>query len=687
MNRALLKLGLLAALSLLQPTLAADKLTYHVDSARSGWNARETALTPARVGSPIFGQLWSTPQLDSFEATPPRLFATPLYVSQIAMPNPEGGSQPVPLSVIYAASATGFVYAINVRTRGAVPAGTILWRRKLTAQPCRRGSLGILGTPVIDKTAMRIYVSFCDETELWQAAALDLRSGEPIAGWPVRLDANAVNATGINRNGDNQFPATFAHVQRSALNLSPDGSRLYVTFGGEPTSGWLLALDTKRPRVASAFSASRKTSEGVGGMWGAGGPAVDASGHIYVSTGSSVINTLANLGVAGVFPDSPGNWGQSVIKLADSPSTGLSLAGSYTPFNYCQAGARDMDLGASTPALIDLARSKSATPHLLALGGAKQGNAYLLDRVHLPGSLTQRQPCSEDSSTDRSLLAPEPQPQFGRRGPLNVFGPYTEMDGMGDQARSRSTLAHFRNRSGQDYLFVTGSSKSGVTQSVSAAPSLVRLRIHTEPGTPAFLRLDRAQDSLVLQNPGSPVVSSNGTRQAIVWILDINKPRSASLYGLDPPQPVLYAVDAESMQIVWRSKSGELGPSGKYNEPTVVDGLVIVGTDRIQAFGMRGSRQGARAITAPITAPMTNDPAPGSPQAVTPRDIEAGQQLYAERCRACHDSNQSGIPATDQLSKLKADAIVEKVLLGSMQTQALGLSERQLGQIAAFLTK
>jgi hypothetical protein len=451
-----------------------------------------------------------------------------------------------------------------------------------------------------------------------------------------------------------------------------------------PVAG-LLALDTKRPRVASAFSASRKTSEGVGGMWGAGGPAVDVEGHIYVSTGSSVINTLANMGVAGVFPDSPGNWGQSVIKLADSPSTGLSLAGTYTPFNYCQAGARDMDLGASTPALIDLAPAKTSTPYLLALGGAKQGNAYLLDRSKLPGSLTQRQACSEDSSTDRSLLAPEPQPQFGRRGPLNIFGPYTEMDGMGDQARSRSTLAHFRSARGTDYLFVTGSSKSGATQSVSAAPSLVRLRIHAEPGKPSFLRLDRSHDSLVLQNPGSPVVSSQGARAAIVWILDINKPRSASLYGLDPPQPVLYAVDADSMQVIWRSQPGELGPSGKYNEPTVVDGLVVVGTDRIQAFGMRGPRQGLEFVSVPMPGPVASGSSPGNARVVTAEDIATGQQLYAERCRACHDSNESGIPPTAKMSALKTDVIVEKLLLGSMQTQALGLSERQIGQIAVFL--
>jgi outer membrane protein assembly factor BamB len=674
---------LLITLGSLQACWATDKLTYHVDRARSGWNARETVLTPANVASPRFALQWSTPPLDSFAATPARLFATPLYVASVNVT--VDGRKRQRLSVIYAASATGFVYAINARTRGGVPAGAQLWRRRLTDQPCRRGSLGILSTPVIDLRMQRLYVSFCDERDLWQAVALDLRDGRMIAGWPVRLDAGTINAPGINRNGANRFPESFAHVQRSALNLSPDGARLYVSFGGEPTSGWLLALDTLQPRVASAFSATRKTEEGVGGMWAAGGPAVDNRGHIYLSTGSSVLNTLADLGVAGVFPDSPGNWGQSVIELTDSRSTGLTLAGTYTPFNYCQAGSRDMDLGASSPILVDLAANSSSTPHLLALGGAKQGNAYLLDREQLPGSLTQRQPCSDDAASDRSLLAPEPQPQFGRRGPLNIFGPYTERDGMGDQARSRSTLAHFRNAAGIDYLFATGSAKTGAAQSVSAAPGLVRLRIMSRPEQPSYLRLDRAHDSLVLQNPGSPIVSSHGTRNAIVWILDSNKPRSASLYGLQAPQPVLYAVDAESMRLLWRSNPGELLPSGKYNEATVADGLVIVGTDRIQVFGLGSA---GRPRLSPTRATMS----PGSASTATPvvpaagaADLADGGRLYAERCRACHESSQSGIPPVEKLYGQKADAIVEKLLLGSMQTQALGLTEQQIGQIALYL--
>lgn len=678
---AALLVSLAVTAGLLQEARATDKLTFHVDAARTGWNSQERLLTPSRVAGPRFGQLWSSATFDRSGATPPRLFATPLYVADV----PAAGA------VIYAATSTGFVYALRAQASPAAPAGSMLWRQQLTPQPCRRGSLGILGTPVIDRSRQRLYVSYCDEESLWNLAALDIRTGAIVRGWPVRLGAEAINAPGINRNGSNQFPAVLAHLQRSALNLSADGARLYVSFGGEPTSGWLVAVDTNAGRVASAFSATARTEEGVGGMWAAGGPALDERGHIYMSTGSSVLNTLANRGIAGVFPDSPGNWGQSVIELRDAPPAGLTLAGTYTPFNYCQAGARDMDLGASSPALIDLAQSSGPVRYLLALGGAKQGNAYLLDRRQLPGSLQQRQPCSTDASSDRSLLAPEPQPQFARRGPLNVFGPYTEADGMGDQARSRSTLAHWRNARGEDYLFLTGAAKTGPQQTVSAAPSLVRLRIVTARDRSPYLRFDRAHPDLVLQNPGSPVVSSHGRRGAIVWILDINTPRSASLYGPNAPRPVLYAIDAASLRLLWRSQPGELGPSGKYNEPTVVDGQVIVGTDRIQVFGLRGrsSRESSAlaALDSSAATEVASDRAPTATPTDAAADLAAGRELFAARCQACHDSGQSGIPPTIELRRLKADLIVEKTLLGSMQTQALGLSERQIGQIALYLTQ
>ena len=95
----------------------------------------------------------------------------------------------------------------------------------------------------------------------------------------------------------------------------------------------------------------------------------------------------------------------------------------------------------------------------MVLVGGKQGNGYLLNRDQMPGSITRRPPCSDDSSTDLSLLAPNVQAHFGKRGPLSVFGPYTTDFGWYEFAKSRTTAAYFQDKDGNNYIIATGHTK------------------------------------------------------------------------------------------------------------------------------------------------------------------------------------------------------------------------------------
>ena len=199
----------------------------------------------------------------------------------------------------------------------------------------------------------------------------------------------------------------------------------------------------------------------------------------------------------------------------------------------------------------------------------------------------ERRPCSEDSETDQSLLSPEPQPQFGKRGPLNIFGPYSDTEGMLDRAKNRATPAYFRTAAGDEYLFYSGNNKDPQDTQASVAPSLVRLRLLRKAGVDPYLQLDGRAMDFVLQNPGPPVVSSNGSQDAIVWVLDENAPRSALLTGPRAPQPILYAIDPNTLKVIWKTDPGLLQASGKYNSPTIADGNVYVGTDRVVAFGIK----------------------------------------------------------------------------------------------------
>jgi hypothetical protein len=566
--------------------------TFHGDRQRLGWNARETALTPASVASPAFGELWSSPVFDSLDldgvSYAPHLYASPLYIRDVPLTGGEFAGHTA--SVVVAATSTGYVYAVAARSADVAP-GTVVWRRQLgraSVVPHLDGGvpMGILSTPIVDLEARpaRLYAVAADVVAGWQAFALDLSSGEVASGWPVRIDDRALQP--VNLNGPARFQAASVMSQRGALNLSPDGGLLYVAFGSyvDGGAGWLVAVDTRQAKLASAFSVAPSVEPVAnGGIWSSGGPALDASGRVYATTGNSQPDSAS----------SPGVWGQSL--LVWDPR--LHLLGTYTPFNYCALDAGDIDLSGSSPVVLpELDAASVATPRLVAFGG-KQGTVYLVDRETLvpsPGAnaggasrTDRRPPCSADSTTDRSLLPPDPQPQYQARGPLNVFGPYSERYGQGDWAKMRSTPAYFTQADGSSVLFVSGSSRAAEDSTQAVPPGVARLRVVTSAGQAAYLAVEATANDVAFLSPGSPVVtSSRDASNALVWVLDADVPRAQPLVGPAVPLPVLYALDADTLQVVWRSAPDALGVGGKYSTPAIADGVVYVGTDRIQAFGL-----------------------------------------------------------------------------------------------------
>ncbi len=588
MRLPLLVTGALLCASLLATPAAAaagvareDVLTSHADRRRTGWMSSETVLTPAMVAGGQFGKLWETPALDGYGQYPARLYASPLFVDGLKITS--GAQAGKTFKTIIAASSTGFVYAISAERAGPVAPGTVLWKTQL-APPCvlswDASAMGVLGTPIVEKTRRTLYVSSCSAEKGWQVYALSLASGKVLSGWPVSIADKALADPRINRNPhDGPSPeikpqAWRFYIQRGALNLSPDDRYLYVTLG--QARGWLAAIDTRRKKLASSFSVTPLPQDAVGGIWASTGVSIDAAGYVYAVSGASAVRQE---------PERLRNWSQSFLQFEPLTSAGLTLHGVYTPFNYCRTLARDIDLGSSGAALIPPRPGEKDTDQLFAIGG-KQGNAYLVSRSGLTPPGTERRVCNDDSESDLSLLGPQPQPQFGRRGPLNVFGPYSDSDGMSDRAKNRATPAFFRDAGGQEFLFYAGTTKDPADTRIAIAPGLVRVRLTRPADAPPYLQVDKASD-FVLQNPGPPIVSSNGGADGIVWVFDENARRSVPLVGPGAPEPVLYAVDARTLDILWKTKEGELSASGKYNSPTIAKGKVFIGTDRVVAFGMK----------------------------------------------------------------------------------------------------
>jgi hypothetical protein len=485
-----------------------------------------------------------------------------------------------------------------------VPAGTTLWRAdlvnpdipprldsRLDGEPKFGGiAVGTLATPVLDRATETLYVTAMDAgtdgaLPSWKLFALDTASGSVRPGWPVVFSPDAVKVK--NTNGPASFdPDARVLSQRSALVLSPDGSRVYVAFGGywDEAVGWIVAVDTRAKAIAASFSGAPDPATGHAnaGMWGPGGPAIDDAGRVYVTTGNSPENAGPN--------GTPRTWGNSLVRLTPE----LALESVYTPYDYCALDGRDVDIAGSSPVLLP--------PGLVALGG-KAGVVYLLDRDTMPAAGLGRASCAktwEDAATDVSLLPPDPAAPYCDgypadpcappsastrcvRGPLWVFGPQGD-DASIDHAKMRTTPAFFSDDGGHAYLFVAGTTKAGRCTPATTPPSVVRLEVRTSADGTRYLARDAADQELSLVNPGSPVVSSHGGEDPIVWVVDQNARRTQPLLDPATPSPVLYALDGRTMRVLWRTAPNQLEPGGKYTTAAIAHGRVFVATDRLHAF-------------------------------------------------------------------------------------------------------
>src|SRR5258707_8229207 len=265
-------------------------LMFHGDRERSGWNPNETLLTPANVGGGNFGVLWDmTAPLDGdASGNPPHLYAAPLYVDTVVMTTPDLAG--LPFSVVFAASNTNHLYAICANDpNGVVPPGTILWSQYLGPASCCYDSIvqGIYGTPAIDlnPNPPRMYVAA--DTNVAPAGrkcrvfALDITKGNVLHGWPLIVDNSTVGDAappGILQNGPAHFESTGTIAQRGGLNLSLDGSLLYVPFGGynDTAAGFMVAMatgvPTGSPSIQSAYAGGRSSGPGHSGIWCSAGP-------------------------------------------------------------------------------------------------------------------------------------------------------------------------------------------------------------------------------------------------------------------------------------------------------------------------------------------------------------------------------------------------------------------------------
>lgn len=352
---------------------AADVLTSRNNLERTGVNAQETVLTPAKVNARNFGKLWSL-YADG------QVVAQPLYVSRLKV---ETGAVQGSLNAVLIATMHNTVYLYDADNERAAPQGRTqpLWATWL-GQPRPGGKdidmwstsdpeWGILGTPVIDAAKTTVYLvawhdDSGDRNYHYRLHALRLKDGSE-AMPPVELQA----------------PGLDARKQKQRTGLLLLNSVLYIGLGGDGSGGLLLAHDAATLQQRASWQVT--PTGGDGGLWQAGNPpAADAQGNLYVMTGNGSFNA-----------DSGGsNYGMSFVKLR-LEGNAFVVKDWFAPCNQAFLTGGDWDLGSSGPILIPGTN--------LILGAGKWPQTFLLSTDRMGHYTPPPQPSASQCANPSAL--------------------------------------------------------------------------------------------------------------------------------------------------------------------------------------------------------------------------------------------------------------------------------------------
>jgi len=498
-----------------------DVVTYKYDVMRTGQNPAEATLTPSNVNSATFGKLRNL-MVDGL------VDAQPLYLSKLTV---AGATH----NVVFVATEHDSVYAFDADT------GATLWQMSLIrageTTSDNRGcgqvtpEIGITSTPVIDRNAgahgtIFVVAMTKDASSNYHQRlhALDVVTGQELGAGPTEITA-VFGAT------------TFApgqYKERAALLLN--NGTVYTTWASHcddgPYGGWIIALSestlaiTNALNIALGASGSGYASQGPSIWMSGGGPAADSAGNVYVLTANGRFDTTLN---AGGFP-SGGDYGNSFVKISSSGGT-LAVDDYFAMSGEVAESTSDTDLGSGGVMLLPDMTDAHGTLRQLAVGAGKDGNLYVVDRNNM-GKFT---------SVGNNI--------------------WQELDGvLGGGVFA--TPAYFNH---SIYYGPVGNSLK--------AFSLTNALLSTSPTTQTATRFTY---------PGTfPVVSANGTANAIVWAYENTSPAVLHAYAASNLANELYNSNQAA------NGRDQFGAGNKYIAPVVADGKVFVATtNSVAVFGL-----------------------------------------------------------------------------------------------------
>jgi hypothetical protein len=551
-----LPIFMLSALSLYAQV---DVLTQHGNQQRTGWNSQETTLNQTNVKPGFFGKLFSYPVDD-------QVYAQPLVATQVNIPGV--GVR----NVVYIATVNNSVYCFDA---DSLPASGAYWHISLTPAGTRppmnsdmtgacsgaysdfTGNIGIVGTPVINKSAGTIYLvsrSLNTGTGVFSQYlhALDITNGQEKGGSPVPITATTTGSGPGNVNGVITFNPQHQNQRPGLLLLN---GIVYIGYSShcdwDPYVGWVLGYDATSLQQKYVYADCRD-DEGGGGIWMAGsGPAADSLGNIFLSTGNGQTGLNND-------PTNPRDRGASMLRLVPSGDS-LAIADYFTPLNYAELDDADLDLGGSECMFV---------PGLnWIFTGCKDGTLYVCNAYDL----------GQYNGSNNNVI---------------------QSISLGPNAHLRSSFSYYKGTS--DEFIYTWSENTAL----KAWP------VDRSAGD-----LDSAEVvTSGLQGPAGNtgaqlVISSNGSvdSTAILW--------ATHAFNCDANHQtcpgILRAINANNVtQELWNStlvEGDSVGGYAKWNNPTVANGKVYLGTfsNKVLVYGL--ANNGIDTCTSPNIA--LNQPA------------------------------------------------------------------------------
>lgn len=352
-------------------TSLAGIYTYHDDQPRTGQNLLEYALTPTSISAANFGKLWSCP-VDG------DVYAQPLYVANLTI-----GSGVH--NVVLVATEHDSVYAFDADNGSCTP----YWQFSalssgVTTIPATDDDYsgytcgdipfeyGITGTPVVEPSSETIYlVTNTKSNGDWFQSLhrLNLATGTEAANSPVKIAASVTSSSG------SQVPFIPRwENQRAGLALTNDS--VYLSWASHCDNfiwqGWIMRYDEESLQQLAVLNTVPSGVEG--GIWMSGGaPAVDAEGHIYVTTGNGSFNDTSGT----VPPQSPDN--DLSMSFLNLNATTLAVQDFYSPSDEATWSTSDLDISSVGPLVLPDGSGPTAHPNVL-VGSDKQGHLWMIDR-------------------------------------------------------------------------------------------------------------------------------------------------------------------------------------------------------------------------------------------------------------------------------------------------------------------